>query len=104
MQPEEEALLADTLGLALLAVLDTLTPDERLAFVLHDMFDLPFSEIGACWAGRRQARWASGLMRPVNLRVSSAAIRPTTPGHRRYLATPPGKDAHAPDGTPARRS
>jgi RNA polymerase sigma-70 factor (ECF subfamily) len=44
-QPEEQALLADSVGLALLVVLDTLTPDERLAFVLHDMFDLPFKEI-----------------------------------------------------------
>src|SRR3984885_4766787 len=41
-QPEDEALLADSVGLALLIVLDTLSPDERLAFVLHDMFDLPF--------------------------------------------------------------
>jgi RNA polymerase sigma factor (sigma-70 family) len=45
LQPEEQALLADSVGLALLVVLDTLTPDERLAFVLHDMFDLPFGEI-----------------------------------------------------------
>jgi RNA polymerase sigma factor (sigma-70 family) len=44
-QPEEEALLADSVGLALLVVLDTLSPAERLAFVLHDMFDLPFEEI-----------------------------------------------------------
>jgi RNA polymerase sigma factor (sigma-70 family) len=44
-QPEEEALLADSVGLALLVVLDTLTPAERLAFVLHDMFELPFDEI-----------------------------------------------------------
>ncbi|MGH3399827.1 MAG: sigma-70 family RNA polymerase sigma factor [Streptosporangiaceae bacterium] len=43
--PEEEALLADSVGLALQVVLDTLTPAERLAFVLHDMFDLPFDEI-----------------------------------------------------------
>jgi len=43
--PEEEALLADSIGLALLVVLDTLTPAERLAFVLHDMFQLPFEEI-----------------------------------------------------------
>jgi RNA polymerase sigma-70 factor (ECF subfamily) len=43
--PEEEALLADSVGLALLVVLDTLAPAERLAFVLHDMFDLPFEEI-----------------------------------------------------------
>ncbi len=45
IQPEEQALLADSVGLALLVVLDTLTPDERLTFVLHDMFDLPFSQI-----------------------------------------------------------
>ena len=44
-QPEEQALLADSVGLALLIVLDTLTPAERLAFVLHDMFGLPFDEI-----------------------------------------------------------
>ncbi len=43
--PEHEALLADSVGLALLVVLDTLTPAERVAFVLHDMFDLPFDEI-----------------------------------------------------------
>ncbi|MGD0394258.1 MAG: sigma-70 family RNA polymerase sigma factor [Acidimicrobiales bacterium] len=45
LQPEEEALLADSVGLALQVVLDTLAPAERLAFVLHDMFDLPFEEI-----------------------------------------------------------
>jgi RNA polymerase sigma-70 factor (ECF subfamily) len=45
LQPEEEALLADSVGLALLVVLDTLTPAERLAFVLHDTFQLPYEEI-----------------------------------------------------------
>src|SRR6201995_905360 len=43
--PEHEAVLADSVGLALLVVLDTLPPAERLAFVLHDMFALPFEEI-----------------------------------------------------------
>jgi len=43
--PAEEAVLADSVGLALLAVLDTLAPAERLAFVLHDLFDVPFEEI-----------------------------------------------------------
>jgi RNA polymerase sigma factor (sigma-70 family) len=43
--PEQEALLADSVGLALMVVLDTLGPTERLAFVLHDMFDLSFDEI-----------------------------------------------------------
>jgi RNA polymerase sigma factor (sigma-70 family) len=45
--PEDEALIADSVGLALLVVLETLTPSERLAFVLHDMFAVPFDEIGA---------------------------------------------------------
>jgi RNA polymerase sigma-70 factor (ECF subfamily) len=45
--PEHEAVLADSVGAALLVVLDTLTPSERLAFVLHDMFAVPFDEIGA---------------------------------------------------------
>src|SRR5436189_1760819 len=43
--PEHEALLADSVGLALLVVLETLTPAERLAFVLHDMFGVPFDQI-----------------------------------------------------------
>jgi RNA polymerase sigma-70 factor (ECF subfamily) len=43
--PEHEALLADSVGLALLVVLETLTPAERLAFVLHDMFAMPYDEI-----------------------------------------------------------
>ncbi|MEN3360850.1 MAG: hypothetical protein V7637_4832 [Mycobacteriales bacterium] len=45
VDPEHEALLADSVGLALLVVLETLTPPERLAFVLHDMFGVPFEEI-----------------------------------------------------------
>lgn len=45
--PEDEALLADSVGVALMVVLDTLTPAERLAFVLHDVFDVSFGEIGA---------------------------------------------------------
>ena len=45
--PEQEALLADSVGLALLVVLDKLEPAERLAFVLHDMFGVPFEEIAA---------------------------------------------------------
>ncbi|MGH3333617.1 MAG: sigma-70 family RNA polymerase sigma factor [Nocardioidaceae bacterium] len=45
--PEHEALLADSVGVALLVVLDTLTPAERLAFVLHDMFAVPFDQIAS---------------------------------------------------------
>jgi RNA polymerase sigma factor (sigma-70 family) len=47
IDPEHEALLADSVGLALLVVLETLSPAERLAYVLHDMFAVPFDEIGA---------------------------------------------------------
>jgi RNA polymerase sigma-70 factor (ECF subfamily) len=47
LDPEHEAMLADSVGLALLIVLDSLSPAERLAFVLHDMFSMPFDEIGA---------------------------------------------------------
>jgi RNA polymerase sigma-70 factor (ECF subfamily) len=46
IDPEHEVLLADSVGLALLVVLETLTPAERLAYVLHDMFSVPFEEIG----------------------------------------------------------
>ena len=54
LQPDEEALLAEGVGLALLVVLDTLSPAERVAFVLHDLFDLPFEEI-APLLGRSEA-------------------------------------------------
>ena len=54
LRPEEEALLADSVGLALQVVLDALAPAERLAFVLHDMFELPFEEI-APMVGRSPA-------------------------------------------------
>ena len=46
LDPEYQAMLADSVGMALLVVLETLTPSERLAFVLHDMFAVPFEEIG----------------------------------------------------------
>ncbi|QOV37500.1 sigma-70 family RNA polymerase sigma factor [Streptomyces ferrugineus] len=45
--PEQDALLADSVGVALLVVLDTLTPAERLAFVLHDLFAVPYEEVAA---------------------------------------------------------
>ena len=54
VNPEDAALLADSVGLALQVVLETLTPAERLAFVLHDMFDLPFDQI-APMVGRSPA-------------------------------------------------
>jgi RNA polymerase sigma-70 factor (ECF subfamily) len=53
--PEHEALLADSVGIALQVVLDTLSPAERLAFVLHDMFSVPFDEIAAMVSRSPQA-------------------------------------------------
>ena len=52
LDPQDEAVLADSVGLALLVVLETLSPAERLAFVLHDMFAVPFDEISADMVGR----------------------------------------------------
>jgi RNA polymerase sigma factor (sigma-70 family) len=70
--PEEEVLLADSVGLALLVVLDTLAPAERLAFVLHDMFDLPFEEI-APMVGRSPTA-ARQLASRARRRVRSAEV------------------------------
>jgi RNA polymerase sigma-70 factor (ECF subfamily) len=72
LQPDEEALLADSVGLALLVVLDTLSPAERLAFVLHDMFELPFEEI-APMVGRTPAA-ARQLASRARRRVSGAEL------------------------------
>jgi RNA polymerase sigma-70 factor, ECF subfamily len=71
--PEEEALLADSVGLALTVVLETLTPAERLAFVLHDMFDLPFDEIAPI-VGRSPAT-ARQLASRARRRVRGAGVR-----------------------------
>ncbi len=72
--PEHEALLADAVGLALLVVLDTLAPAERLAFVLHDLFAVPFDEIGAIM-GRSPAA-ARQLASRARRRVQAAATVP----------------------------
>ncbi|WP_028922475.1 sigma-70 family RNA polymerase sigma factor [Pseudonocardia acaciae] len=70
--PEQETLLADSVGLALLVVLERLTPGERLAFVLHDMFDVPFGEI-ADMVGRSPAA-ARQLASRARRRVHDADI------------------------------
>jgi RNA polymerase sigma factor (sigma-70 family) len=72
IQPEDQALLADSVGLALLVVLDTLTPDERLAFVLHDMFEMPFKEIAPV-VGRTPAA-AKQLASRARRRVQGAGM------------------------------
>jgi RNA polymerase sigma-70 factor (ECF subfamily) len=69
---EREALLAESVGLALLVVLETLTPAERVAFVLHDMFDLPFDEIAPI-VGRTSAA-ARQLASRARRRVKGAAV------------------------------
>jgi RNA polymerase sigma-70 factor (ECF subfamily) len=74
--PEQEALLADEVGLALLVVLEALDPAERLAFVLHDMFDVPFDEIAQV-VGRSSAA-ARQLASRARRRVRGT---PTIPDH-----------------------
>lgn len=74
INPEHEALLADSVGLALLVVMETLAPDERLAFVLHDMFGVPFDEIGSI-VGRSSAA-ARQLASRARRRVQGAAPIP----------------------------
>jgi len=69
--PEQEAVMADSVGLALLVVLDTLAPAERLAFVLHDMFAVPFDEIAPI-LGRSTAA-AKQLASRARRRVQGAA-------------------------------
>jgi RNA polymerase sigma-70 factor (ECF subfamily) len=83
--PEGEAVLADSVGVALLVVLDMLTPAERLAFVLHDLFGMPFDEIGSI-VGRSPAaakQLASRARRRV--RGSSAPSDPSRARQREVV-------------------
>lgn len=80
-QPEEEAVLADSVGLALLVVLDTLSPAERLAFVLHDMFKLPFEEIAQMVGRTPQA--VRQLASRARRRVKGADIPASEPDRER---------------------
>jgi RNA polymerase sigma-70 factor (ECF subfamily) len=79
VDPEHEALLADSVGLALLVVLETLGPAERLAFVLHDMFGLPFDEIA-----------------PIVDRSPAAARQLASRARRRIQGAPTEPDASLP--------
>jgi RNA polymerase sigma factor (sigma-70 family) len=80
MDPEHEALLGDSLGLALLVLLETLAPAERVAFVLHDVFALPFEEIG-----------------PILGRTPTATRQLASRARRRVrgVAPPPDRDVRA---------
>ena len=75
--PAEEVELADSIGLAMLVVLENLTPAERVAFVLHDMFGVPFSEIGEI-SGRSPGRGA-----PARQPCPAARARVGAPRRRR---------------------
>ncbi len=77
MHPEHAALLADSVGLALFVVLETLAPDERLAFVLHDMFAVPFDEIA-----------------PIVGRSPTAARQLASRARRRVKGSVPAPDAN----------
>ena len=85
VDPEHEALLADSMGAALQVVLDTLTPAERLAFVLHDLFDMPFDEIARI-AGRspEAARQLASRARR-RVRGGTAAQEPDLPRQREVV-------------------
>jgi RNA polymerase sigma-70 factor (ECF subfamily) len=73
--PEHEAVMADSVGLALLVVLETLSPAERIAFVLHDLFAVPFEEIGPIVG--RSTTAARQLASRARRRVQK---KPATPG------------------------
>jgi RNA polymerase sigma factor (sigma-70 family) len=99
VDPEREALQADSVGLALLVVLDTLAPAERLAFVLHDMFAVPFDEIAPI-VGRSEAA-ARQLASRARRRVQGTATVPETDRSRQrevvgaFLAASRGGDFDA---------
>jgi RNA polymerase sigma-70 factor (ECF subfamily) len=84
LRPEDEALLADSVGLALQVVLDDLAPAERLVFVLHDMFALPFEEI-APMVGRSPAA-ARQLASRARRRVKGSAVPDPNPDIARQRA------------------
>jgi RNA polymerase sigma factor (sigma-70 family) len=83
VDPEHQALLADSVGLALLVVLDTLGPAERVAFVLHDLFAVPFEEI-APLVGRSEAA-ARQLASRARRRVQGAPAPDADPGRQRAV-------------------
>ncbi|OLC09270.1 MAG: RNA polymerase subunit sigma-70 [Chloroflexi bacterium 13_1_40CM_67_9] len=99
VDPEHQAVLADSVGLALLVVLETLAPAERVAFVLHDMFDLPFDEIAPILG--RSPTAARQLASRARRRVQGAALvsEPDLPRQRKvvdaFLAASRGGDFEA---------
>ncbi len=87
MDPEQETLLAESVGLALLVVLDTLAPAERLAFVLHDIFDVSFDEIaGIVGRSPEAARQLASRARR-RVRGAEMAVDADRESHRRIVET-----------------
>ena len=93
IDPQEQALLADSVGLALYIVMDALTPAERVSFVLHDIFDIPFDTIAAILgrstpAAKMLASRARGRLRlgtpPVSTPCRSPGRHQRVPGRRRH--------------------
>jgi RNA polymerase sigma factor (sigma-70 family) len=113
--PAEHAILADSVGIALLVVLDTLPPAERLAFVLHDVFAVPFDEIGPILdrspaaakqlASRARQRLRNAPAHPAAARGSASATVSggTVPGGTVPGGTVPGGAASAGPGDLARQ-
>jgi RNA polymerase sigma-70 factor (ECF subfamily) len=83
IDPEQEALMADSVGLALLVVLETLSPAERLAFVLHDLFAVPFDEIGPIVDRSPDA--AKMLASRARRRVQQRGVPEADPGRQRAV-------------------
>jgi RNA polymerase sigma-70 factor, ECF subfamily len=81
--PEQEVLLADSVGLAMLVVLETLAPAERVAFVLHDMFQVPFDEIAPIV--RRSPAATRQLASRARRRVRGADITPSDRSRQRQI-------------------
>jgi RNA polymerase sigma-70 factor (ECF subfamily) len=90
--PEQQALLADSVGVALLVVLDTLAPAERVAFVLHDLFAVPFDEVGSI-VGRS----------PTAARQLASRARRRVQGARRRRLAPASGGRRLPGGSARRR-
>ena len=96
--PEHEALLADSVGLALLVVLETLAPAERLAFVLHDMFAVPFDEIAPI-VGRSPTRRGSSPAAP----AAGCRVAARGAAWSRRRSQPPARGGRRLPGRLARR-
>jgi RNA polymerase sigma factor (sigma-70 family) len=95
--PAEHAMLADSVGIALLVVLDTLSPAERLAFVLHDVFAVPFEQIGAILdrspgAAKQLASRARHRLRTASASAGLAHTAAASPDGRQPGASPAGTE------------